>query len=349
MGVKLQSALGGSVELNAPSTASNFTMTVPAGNGTVATTDQLSTFRNKFINGNFDIWQRGTSQSATSIGGIFVADRWKGSTGGGSGQATFSRQAVTASDTAIAPSKYFYRHQQTVANTTNARFGQNIESARTLAGKNVTISFYAKANTAIAGSTTQLFLQLRQEFGTGGSPSAGVFANTPGNSPSETLIPHVFGSLTTSWQKYSITLSLPSVHNKTFGTDENDSLYFEISMPNSLGSPTTYTIDFAQVQFEEGTVATQFEFRTIGIELEMCERYYETGDAVCYMGSANSYFSIPFRVNKRANPTVTRTGSGAITGGTNGTTVLVLGQQQFYMTNPSSSVTGGSWSASAEL
>ena len=37
MGVKLQSALGGSVELNAPSTASNFTMTVPATDGTVIT------------------------------------------------------------------------------------------------------------------------------------------------------------------------------------------------------------------------------------------------------------------------------------------------------------------------
>lgn len=40
MGVKLQSALGGSVELNAPSTASNFTMTVPpVNNGTLIVSD----------------------------------------------------------------------------------------------------------------------------------------------------------------------------------------------------------------------------------------------------------------------------------------------------------------------
>lgn len=42
MGIKLVSSSGGSVELNAPVTASNYTMTVPANNGTVITT--ASTF-----------------------------------------------------------------------------------------------------------------------------------------------------------------------------------------------------------------------------------------------------------------------------------------------------------------
>lgn len=42
MGVKLVSSSGGSVELVAPTTASNFTMTVPANSGTVITT--ASTF-----------------------------------------------------------------------------------------------------------------------------------------------------------------------------------------------------------------------------------------------------------------------------------------------------------------
>lgn len=41
MGVKLQSALGGSVELNAPSTASNFAMTVPAGDGQLYTNQTI--------------------------------------------------------------------------------------------------------------------------------------------------------------------------------------------------------------------------------------------------------------------------------------------------------------------
>lgn len=58
MGVKLQSALGGSVELTAPSTASTYTLAVPAGNGTVATTDQLISFRNRVINGDMRIDQR---------------------------------------------------------------------------------------------------------------------------------------------------------------------------------------------------------------------------------------------------------------------------------------------------
>ena len=55
MGVKLVSASGGSVELNPPTTASNFTLTVPAANTTIVGTDTAQTLTNKTLTTpNFD-------------------------------------------------------------------------------------------------------------------------------------------------------------------------------------------------------------------------------------------------------------------------------------------------------
>jgi len=51
MGVKLQSASAGSVEIVAPATASNFTATMPAGSGTVVLDSATQTLTNKTIQG----------------------------------------------------------------------------------------------------------------------------------------------------------------------------------------------------------------------------------------------------------------------------------------------------------
>lgn len=55
MGVKLVSSSGGSVELVAPTTASNFALTVPAANTTIVGTDTAQTLTNKTLTTpNFD-------------------------------------------------------------------------------------------------------------------------------------------------------------------------------------------------------------------------------------------------------------------------------------------------------
>lgn len=62
MGVKLVSSSGGSVELVAPTTASNFALTVPANNGTVITT--ASTFGG--TGPAFSAYRNGGNQSVSS-------------------------------------------------------------------------------------------------------------------------------------------------------------------------------------------------------------------------------------------------------------------------------------------
>jgi hypothetical protein len=100
---------------------------------------------------------------------------------------------------------------------------------------------------------------------------------------------------------------------------------------------------------ERGTNATSFDYRPYGTELALCQRYYEVSESTCYLPATSNYFSVPFAVVKRASATVTRTGNGAVTGGTAGSTVFSPTTAMFYFTNTTNSITGGSWTASAEL
>lgn len=64
------------------------------------------------------------------------------------------------------------------------------------------------------------------------------------------------------------------------------------------------------VQLEEGTAASPFENRLYGTELQLCQRYYETGGfyAMAYGNASNGVnWSYPMKVTKRATPTGTLT------------------------------------------
>lgn len=219
---------------------------------------QLAGFRNVVINGNFDIWQRGTSFSFTS-GSIYSADRWL-TVGNGSGQVgTISQQLFTPGQTDVpGEPAYFLRHAVTTAPTGQTYGGliQNIEGVRTFAGQKVTVSFYAKAATTM----TLPYVQLCQIFGTGGSPSATTYNNVA----TSITIP-------TTWQKFSFTYTLPSISGKTIGTNGDDLLQLVFNLPQN----TTYTFDLASVQVELGAVSTPFERKTLAIETLLCQRYYQ--------------------------------------------------------------------------
>ena len=74
---------------------------------------------------------------------------------------------------------------------------------------------------------------------------------------------------------------MPSISGKTLGTDGNSVLQLSIlfdagsdfnAFTDSLGQQSG-TFDIAQVQIEPGPVATPFEQRPIGTELNLCHRY----------------------------------------------------------------------------
>jgi hypothetical protein len=90
-----------------------------------------------------------------------------------------------------------------------------------------------------------------------------------------------------------VTVNLPSISGKTLGTNLTDHLgvffWFDAgsdynTRTDSLGNQSG-TFDIAQVQLEQGSVATTFEPRTYGEELALCQRYYWQGYASQVMGS----------------------------------------------------------------
>jgi hypothetical protein len=223
----------------------------------------LAGMRNAIINGNFDHWQRGTSFTGSEYG----ADRWLhyrfGSTG------TTTRQTFTLGQTDVPgePTYYCRTVVSSVAGASNAsRLLQRLEDVRTFAGQQITASFWAKAD-----ATKNIAVEFEQFFGFGGSPSANVQA-----------IGVTKVSIGTSWQKVTVTSTVPSISGKTLGSDGTSNFRLNIwfdggssfnARNDTLGHQSG-TFDIAQVQVEPGPVATPFERRPIGTELALCQRYY---------------------------------------------------------------------------
>ena len=224
--------------------------------------------KNKIINGDFNINQRGFT-SLTSNG--FGFDRFGYIYGDGT--VTYSAQTFTAGAAPVAG--YEAANFARIATASQTAAGaysilqHKIEDVRTLAGQTSTLSFWAKANSG----TPKIAVELEQFFGTGGSPS--------------TTTQNYFGQVTlsTSWVRYSLTFTIPSLSGKTVGTNANTShLIWNLwtSAGSSFNSRTgsigiqNSTIDFWGVQLEAGAVATPFTTATgtLAGELAACQRYY---------------------------------------------------------------------------
>jgi hypothetical protein len=246
--------------------------------------------KNLIINGRFDFWQRGTSFTGTE----YTADRWQQSLSGGT--ATVSRQAFTLGQTEVPGNPTYYLQQSCSVGNGNCGIDQKIEDVRTGAGGPVTISFWAKGTNPGIGYWS---MQLWQRFGSGGSPSGTVQNNKQ-------------LTVTSDWKKYSFTYELASISGKTLGTANNSNLNLIIRQNESDSSTSAWELNIANVQVEFGKNATEFEHRSYGEELALCQRYYEKLSADCgnggfatlMMASKNSNTLIVgqpiFRVPKRA-------------------------------------------------
>lgn len=224
----------------------------------------FSGFKNYIINGNFDIWQRGTSQTCTSAAFQYGSvDRFCLINIEATNY-TISRVSVDGTEPFSA--KYFVRNVVPLNTTSGIVFDQHIENLKRFSNKTITLSMWVKGD---AGK--KIGFGYQASYGTGGTPSA-----------SNNILGKIF-ILTGSWQKVVMTAILPDVViGKTYGT--NDDSFLRLSIAFSSGS-TTYvpeiffqsgTFDIAQVQLEEGSVATPFENRPYGLELSLCQRYYES-------------------------------------------------------------------------
>jgi hypothetical protein len=220
---------------------------------------------NPIINGGMDVWQRGTSFSlAASSGTTYVSDRW--ATGTGANQAcTISRQA-TGDTTNLPNIQYALRYQRNSGQTGTGGLNitTSLETINTIpfAGKTVTMSFYARKGANYAPSTFNAYLIT----GTGTDQNRQSGGYTGENSSISASI-----SLTTTWQRFVVTGTIP-----TTATEMAIQFFFDFT--GTAGAADYFEITGFQVDLGTYTASTAPAFRrsqgTLQGELSACQRYF---------------------------------------------------------------------------
>ena len=229
--------------------------------------------KNKIINGDFAINQRAFSSTTTQS--TYMFDRWPANFSVASGTTTYTAQTFTTGAAPVAgyeSTNYLQiATSGQAASNDFATVSQRIENVQTFAGQKVTLSFWAKT----ASGTSTVAPSLEQYFGTGGS--------------SNTQTPMGNITVTTSWARYTTTVTLPSLTGKTIGANNNAlNMFLFTSAGSGLSVYVTTpfiqnaTISFWGVQLEAGSVATPFTTATGTVqgELAACQRYYQRQTAV---------------------------------------------------------------------
>ena len=270
--------------------------------------------KNIVYNGNMEIAQRGTSFASLSSGTTRTLDGMAMSFSGGNGgtwtvsQESDAPPGFQKSIKALCTSGY--------TDTTNnyVSFAHRIEGYNlnhlaygTSSAKPITISFWVKCSKPgphlvfeiYTGRNFTRLININQantweyKTETVDGDTAAAFLSTVNTVGA--YVNFFFGlgtdykasAMNTSWSGYS----------------EGARAYGLVNL-----NQTNDYIQITGVQLEVGKNATEFEHRSYGEELALCQRYYETGTNSCWSGTTATSVTyarvvVPFKVRKRATPT----------------------------------------------
>jgi len=268
--------------------------------------------QNWIMNGDFNIWQRGTSVSSTTY--RVGPDRFGGTSNFG-GTISFVRTAFTVGQTDVPDNPTYFCRFNRGSNAWNIVHW--IENVTLTANKTFVVSLWGK----VTGGSVGFGFDAEQYFGSGGSSS--VSATVTNIGPSYTW--------TTSWQRFLFRVSFPSVSGKTLGAGHCVRIYLMTNTgTGALG------IDFAHMSMTEGPTVRDFSpmYPSLAQETIACERYFQksyepdtapgAGDNkgrkswVCNGFTSGTYTienDVEFRTTMRANPTIATYGTSSSTPG----------------------------------
>ena len=281
--------------------------------------------RNLIINGAMQVAQRGTSATGKTQSGYYCSDRF---------QVYFNslgEMIATVSQDSNAPDGFSNSHKVLITTPEAASYsatelhcgawykfeGQDLQHLQygTSGAKDLTLSFWVKSN--VTGTYTASFYKTtgggkvvvptytidtadtwEYKTVTVSGDTAVAFANNTSNELDiyfNTAIGpgYTSGSAATTWSSY-ITTNWAVGHTAQFGLSAND--YWQIT----------------GAQLEVGDTATDFEHRSYGEELALCQRYYYQDDSNNhFLRSQNAattgdwYTDYPLPVSMRATPSWT--------------------------------------------
>jgi hypothetical protein len=254
--------------------------------------DSASTFgfKNRLINGSMQIAQRATSATITAgstiAAGYSTVDRFYVYCTGAN---------VTAAQVAGTGAIKNNLQITGAASVTAIGVGQRIEQLNSydMAGSNATLSVNLSNSLLTTVTWTAYYATTADTFGSLASPT-------------RTQIATGTFTVTSTLTNYSAQISIPAA--ATTG----------IEIVFTVGAQTSGTWVIGNVQLEESSVATSFDYRPFGTELQLAQRYYEKMPAGIYgavaVRTTDWYGNVMWQVEKRANPTCTLNGTINIVG-----------------------------------
>ena len=285
-----------------------------AGGFPLAHADSLG-LRNRLMNGDFSVAQRGTTFDSTTTPAnnddTYLLDRWYVLSDGND-----IVDVTQQSDGAVGDLNYIRLDVETVSK----KFGiaQIIERAnvKDLIGgsSKVSLSFNAKVSNASAGRLDNIKAGIITWSGTADSVTSDIISAWNAEDTDPTLIANATFentpanlSVTTSDARYKI-------ENITIDTASAANIIVFI-WADGLTATLTDTLEISNIQLEKGSVATDFEHRPYAAELALCQRYFQTvqksiGVAV---NTTGVQLLIPFPVEMRSTPTFSQPATIEIT------------------------------------
>ena len=280
---------------------------------------QLAGLRNRIINGACNVQQRSALAAPLGTNGLYGGpDRFITSNNAG-GQFTQSASVITFGGR----NKYAIRqtvNTATTAFTTTSYWSgivQYVEgyNCNDLSGKSVTLSFVFNTNLTGTYSVAIRAAGLTNSY----VSTFSATANTPSKVSITTTIPSavLMGADNTN----QLSVFIGCLNQATYQTATLNSWlsgnFISASGATNWAATAGNFIELTELQLEIGSVATPFEQRPYGMELALCQRYYETATQSVVMacnattGTING--NILYKVEKRATPsTVTLSGGTSL-------------------------------------
>ena len=278
-------------------------------------------FKNRLINGAFQIAQRSIGGSVTPAAGVTTynaLDRWFIAQTGTTASLFFGQ--TTPQTTGVFKAGYFGRNNGQTNIPATIFLGQQIESFNVydLRGQTVTASF-----NAFRGANAPATLNVVARFGTTADQASANGLNGTWTGYTAATVSAL--SIGTTVASYTYSFTVPS------NASEMMLLFYYIPV-GTAGANEWFALE--NVQLEKGSIATSFDFRSYGTELALCQRYYLKNTTVVDGGGTSFAtasrdvvvgIKVSFPVEMRITPTLSLLGTtgraGAVANSENISTV----------------------------
>jgi len=302
----------------------------------------ITSLRNRIINGAMVIDQRNAGTSATAVNATYMLDRWQF----GSSQAskfTFQQNAGS-----VTPPVGFSNYLgMTVSSSVSVGPGDYFQFYQPIEGFNIYDLSWGTANAKTVTLSFQVYSSLTGTFGGSLTNSAFnrsyPFTYTISSANTWTSISiTISGDTTGTWLTNNgvgiavrFGLGVGSTYSGT-ANSWSGSGYITATGAVSVVGTSGATFYITGVQLEVGAQATSFDYRPFTTELALCQRYYEftgtpSGGEIVIGGYGVSgttiYSNFGYAVTKRASPTVSVNGTWGLS---NSATQPLIGSQSTY-------------------